>query len=155
MNNWGFMHPHSVSGYHLQFYVYALWCIEFWRTILSGHVSAEDELEDEEAPDAAVEEEEDEEEEDEAIVEDPQATDTVSYLIHTHTHTWDASCYFRPTCVWSLKYATAVQSLHEACVGYYIYLDFRYFMHTYTHGHIIALRTTNNKCVNSSVSSGK
>lgn len=41
-----------------------------------GHVSAEDELEDEGAPDAAVEEEDDEEEEDEAVVEDPQATDT-------------------------------------------------------------------------------
>ncbi|XP_076124817.1 translocon-associated protein subunit alpha-like [Alosa pseudoharengus] len=40
-----------------------------------GHVSAEDELEDE-VPDAAVEEEEDELEEDEVVVEDPQATDT-------------------------------------------------------------------------------
>ncbi|XP_012678062.1 translocon-associated protein subunit alpha-like [Clupea harengus] len=41
-----------------------------------GHVSAEDELEDEVIPDAAVEEEEDEEEEDEVVVDDPQASDT-------------------------------------------------------------------------------
>ncbi|KAL2090887.1 hypothetical protein ACEWY4_013150 [Coilia grayii] len=41
-----------------------------------GHVSAEDELEDEGIADAAVEEEEEDEEEDEAVVEDPQASDT-------------------------------------------------------------------------------
>ncbi|XP_063071461.1 translocon-associated protein subunit alpha-like [Engraulis encrasicolus] len=41
-----------------------------------GHVSAEDELEDEVIADAAVEEEEEDEEEEEAVVEDPQASDT-------------------------------------------------------------------------------
>lgn len=60
-----------------------LYMIPDWTVfhILSGHVSAEDELEDEVIPDAAVEEEEDEEEEDEVVVDDPQASDTVSVAV--------------------------------------------------------------------------